>query len=1177
MKPTKPFLRSILFLVLVWGFAGRVGWSQGLIEIQAGGGPAGFCGDGERSPTSCLQRPRGMTADTDGNLYIADTGNHRVRRITPGGIISTFAGTGTSGFSGDGGPALQASFRSPTSAAFDPLTGDRYIMDSGNNRVRKVAANGIITTIAGDGATTFRGDGGPATAASINPGGGPAGLLWTGVALFLTDIQNQRIRRIDLNGIITTVAGTGQRGFGGDGGPSTQASLKDPAGTLAADALGNLYFSDTGNHRVRRINLLGIINTVAGSSTGGFGGDGGQATSAFLRLPVGVALDTAGALYIADSGNDRIRRVAPDGIISTVAGGGMSNPDDADFSTDVSLQSPEAVFAGPRNVFVADTDNNRVLTALGVFASPGPVTVLPARRDFEAKLGGEVPAPQGLVLFSPDLSEFAFTAESSTVSGGDWLVVRPRIGFAPSALPVFVNPGSLLAGVYQGSITLTVAQATNSPVTVPVTLTVTDEPPALAVAPDHLAFSAMEGGNPSPQALDISNAGGGTLNWTADVLLPAAAVSLGPFPQINLSATAGTDTTPVRVSVDSTGVGPGSYQAAILVRTTSEPLASRFIPVLVQVTLATAVLRTSQSGLIFEAVEGSGALPSRDFKVVNAGSGDMSWMVEIRSISGGNWLTVSPTDGISTAGQAPLSVFFNADATGLAAGSYHAVVRIRAPGAANSPQFVHAVLNLLPPGSTPPPQPSPSGLLFLANAGGTPPAAQQVLVFTGGGGTVNFSASTTAIDDEDWLRVNPSNGTASATTPGQLSVRVDPSALAVGVYRGLVNVALSDGSTRSVNVLLVAPPPGTFTTSGTTSGTTPGSNLMAEIEPPRSAQEACTPSKLAMVHTALVTNFASPVGFPIPLVAQVTDDCGTVQTDAAVVSTFSSGDPALVMANLKNGQYSGTWIPTSAASIVTITTTAVASGFEQATAQISGAIAANAVPQVYSGGAVHAATFGAGAPLAPGSVFSIFGTNLAADQFFAQEVPLPKELGGLSATLGDFDVPLFFTSSGQVNAQVPFELPPDSSAQLVVKVGEAFTVPETINLSAVQPGIFTVNSSGSGPGSITDVNFALVSSSNPVRAGDAILIFCTGLGATSPPFSSGERAPLSPLFTVVTPVTATVDGLSAPVLFNGLAPNLVGVYQVNVQIPVGVSSGEVDLVLTQGGVNSNTVTIFVTQ
>ena len=1173
MKPTKPFLRPLLFLVLVWGLTGRVGWSQGLIETLAGGGPTGFCGDGGRSPDSCLRLPRGMTADSNGNLYIADTLNKRVRRITPGGIISTFAGNGTTGFSGDGGPALQASFSSPTSVAFDPLTGDLYIMDSGNNRVRKVASNGIITTVAGDGRTIFAGDGGPATAASINPGGGPAGLLWTGVALFLTDIQNQRIRRIDLNGVITTVAGTGQRGFSGDGGPSTQASLKDPAGTLAADGLGNLYFSDTGNHRVRRINSLGIISTVAGSSTGGFGGDGGPATSGFLRLPVGVAVDTAGALYIADSGNDRIRRVAPDGTISTVAGGGMSNPDDADFSTDVILAAPAGILTVPRGVFIADTDNNRVLTAPGVFATPGTVTVQPSRLDFEAKLGGELPAPQGLVLFSPDLSEFAFRAEASTISGGDWLVVRPLIGFAPSALPVFAKSGNLPAGFYQGSVTFAVAQATNSPVTVPVTLTITDEPPALAVAPDRLAFSTMQGSNPPPQVLGISNAGGGTLDWTADVFLPASAGAAGPFPQINLSATAGIGATPVRVSVDASGVGPGSYQAAIFVRTTSAPFASRVIPVLVQVTPAIAVLRTSQSGLIFEAVAGSGALPSRDFSIANAGSGDMMWMVEIRSISGGNWLTVSPTDGISTAGQAPPSVSFNADATGLAAGSYNAIVRIRAPGAANSPQFVHAVLNVLPAGSTAPLQLSPSGLLFLANAGGAPPAAQQVRVFAGGDAAVNFSASTTAIDDEGWLRVSPSNGTASATTPGQLSVRVDPSALATGAYRGLVNVALSDGSTRSVNVLLVVAPPGTFGTSGTP----PSGALTAKLEPPRPTQESCTPSKLAMVHTGLVGNFASPVGWPVPLVVQVTDDCGTEQANAAVITTFSSGDPAVVMTNLKNGLYSGTWTPASAASVVTITSTAVAIGLEQATTQISGAIGANAVPQVFSGGAVHAASFSNGAPLPPGSIFSIFGTNLAADQFFAQDVPLPKELGGLSATLGNFDVPLFFTSGGQVNAQVPFDLPPDSSSQLVVKVGEAFTVPETINLSAVQPGIFTVNQSGSGPGAILDANFALVSSSNPVRAGDVIQIFCTGLGATSPPVSSGELSPSSPPATVVTPVTATVDGLDAPVSFGGLAPGFVGLYQVNVQIPAGVSSGEIELVLTQQGVASNTVTIFVTQ
>ena len=195
----------------------------------------------------------------------------------------------------------------------------------------------------------------------------------------------------------------------------------------------------------------------------------------------------------------------------------------------------------------------------------------------------------------------------------------------------------------------------------------------------------------------------------------------------------------------------------------------------------------------------------------------------------------------------------------------------------------------------------------------------------------------------------------------------------------------------------------------------------------------------------------------------------------------------------------------------------------------------------------------------------------------APGVPLPLELGGLSATLGNSAVPLFFTGSGQINAQLPFDIPANSSAQLVVKVGDSFTVPETINVAAAQPGIFTVNQSGSGPGAILDVRFVLVSATNPVKPGDIIQIYCTGLGETNPPVRSGERSPSSPPATAVKTVTATVDGINAPVQFAGLAPEFVGLYQVNVQIPAGVKNGEVNLVLTQDGVESNTVTIFVQQ
>jgi len=1166
---------SVAFAVLISLCWASAAGAQGLSRLLAGGGTPGFCGDGGRAPLSCLLSPTSVALDLLGNRYVADTQNHRVRKITPGNVISTYAGTSSAGFSGDGGPAVRAEFRSPTSVAFDPTTGNVYILDSGNNRIRMVNPAGVVVTVAGDGRTIFAGDGGPATAASISTGGGPAGIFWALSGLYLTDTGNHRVRRISSSFIITTVVGRGTAGFSGDGGQATMASLNQPSGTPALDTVGNLYFADTANHRVRRVTPAGIISTVAGISTGGFTGDGGLATSAALSLPIGVSLDRLGSLYIADSGNHRIRRVLPTGTIQTVVGGGGLLTTDAVLSTEVNLRNPTGVLAAPLALLVADTGNSRMLEVLGAYARPGRVVADPVRLEFQVNAGEELPEPVPLLLYSPELSEFAFGARVSTTSGGNWLSLKPPVGFTPGALGVFVNPARLAVGVYDGTITFVIPQATNSPLTVPVTLKIKNDPPALAVFPDQLNFSAPRGANPPGQVLRIANRGGGILDWTATLVRTAA--SPLPASAISLSASSGSGSTQVRVSVNSSSLAPGYYQGVISVRASTGETAR--VPVNLQVTSAAAVLQTSQSGLIFVAVEGSGALPTRNFNVVNGGTGDMSWTVATRSITGGNWLSFSPASGTSTGGQAPPQVVLTANATGLRAGAYHAVLGVTASGAANSPQLVQAVLNVLPPGTIPPPQPSPSGLLFTANAGGASPAAQTVRVFAGGGTAVTFNASITELDDDGWLSVSPTSGTASATAPTEIRVSVDPSGLSSGTYRGLVNVGLSNGSTRSVNVMVVVAPPGTFAASSATLPDDPEAGVGAGFKPaPAAAGADCVPSKLAVVHTGLVGNFASPVGWPIPLVVRVTDDCGASQTNAAVVSTFTNGDPALTMANLKNGQYSATWMPLFSTSPITITSTAVTIGLQQATAQISGTLSANPVPVVYRGGAVQAASFAKGAPLAPGSLFSVFGANLAPGNSQAQTVPLPKELGGLTATLGNFDVPLLYAGSGQFNGQVPAELPANSTAQLVVKLGSAFTVPESINIAAAQPGIFTQNASGTGPGAILDVRFNLVTASNPVPAGDIIQVFGTGFGETNPAVPSGQPAPAAePLARVTRAVTATVDGISAPVSFAGLAPNFVGLYQVNVQIPSGVRAGEVNLVLIQDGVESNTVTVFVRQ
>ena len=275
-------------------------------------------GDGGPAVEAKLAWPTGVTVDAAGNLYIADPEDQRIRRVDPSGTISTFAGTGERGFDGDGGTALLARFSSPTDVEVD-TAGNLYIADSGNHRIRKVDPSGIITTIAGTDERGFDGDGGPAVEARLNL---PRGMAVDAAGnLFIADASNHCIRRVAPSGTISTVAGTGERSFGGDYGPAVQAMLSFPTG-VTVDAAGNLYIATT--YRIDRVNSSGRIYTVAGTGVTGFSGDGGPATLARVDAPSGVAVDAAGNLFIADTANHRIRRVDPSGTITTVAGTGES-------------------------------------------------------------------------------------------------------------------------------------------------------------------------------------------------------------------------------------------------------------------------------------------------------------------------------------------------------------------------------------------------------------------------------------------------------------------------------------------------------------------------------------------------------------------------------------------------------------------------------------------------------------------------------------------------------------------------------------------------------------------------------------------------------------------------------------------------------------------------------------
>jgi uncharacterized protein (TIGR03437 family) len=428
--------------------------TNGTISTVAGTGTAGFAGDGGLATAARLNLPADVTLDSAGNLYIADEANHRIRMVNPGGVISTVAGNGTAGFAGDNGPAVSAQLNTPRGVAVDS-TGI-YIADTNNNRVRKislagtirtmagtgtagnlgenvtatdgrlntpsgvaadgngtvyiassaavrkVSPSGIITTIAGTGTPGFGGDGGAATAAQFD-------ITFAGVVevdsagnLYVADRNNNRIRKITPSGQISTIAGSTQ--FAGDGGPATSATLFYPSG-LAFDSPGNLYFADRENQRIRKITPAGVISTVAGTGGRGFGGDTGPATSALLNRPWGLAVDGAGNLYTVDALNNRIRKITPSGTISTIAGTGSAGfSGDGEQGTQAQINTAfadtDAVADASGNVYFTDTNNHRVrkVTSSGVISTVAGTGTAGFSGDGGPAVSAQLNAARGLAL-----------------------------------------------------------------------------------------------------------------------------------------------------------------------------------------------------------------------------------------------------------------------------------------------------------------------------------------------------------------------------------------------------------------------------------------------------------------------------------------------------------------------------------------------------------------------------------------------------------------------------------------------------------------------------------------------------------------------------------------------------------------------------------------------------------
>jgi sugar lactone lactonase YvrE len=333
------------------------------INTVAGTSAGGYSGNGGQATAAELSSPYGVTFDASGSMYIADFSNMAIRIVNTSGIISTFAGNHISGFSGDGGQATAAELTDPGGVTINGA-GNLIIADFGNQRVRLVNSSGIITTIAGNGTIGSSGDGGPATAAELHDPFGTA--IDAAGNIYIADYQNSRIRIVNTSGIINTFAGNGLAGYGGDGGQATAAKLYTPTG-VALDAAGNVYIADYINNRVRMVNTSGIITTIAGIGLAGFSGDGGPATAAEVSQPTGVIVDPSGNIYEQEWGGDRVRRISA-GIITTLTGTGVAGfSGDGGPSTAAQINSTLGLaLDASNNLYIADVFNNRIRKVSGI-------------------------------------------------------------------------------------------------------------------------------------------------------------------------------------------------------------------------------------------------------------------------------------------------------------------------------------------------------------------------------------------------------------------------------------------------------------------------------------------------------------------------------------------------------------------------------------------------------------------------------------------------------------------------------------------------------------------------------------------------------------------------------------------------------------------------------------------
>ena len=810
--------------------------------------------------------------------------------------------------------------------------------------------------------------------------------------------------------------------------------------------------------------------------------------------------------------------------------------------------TPALAAAGSYSYSVKVTDNGTPApetasqSYIGTITAP-PVSASPGAFNFSGITDGA--STTAVITVGASVAGQPFTAGASTSSGGNWLRVSASTSTTPGAITVTADPSGLPAGIYQGSVNISVPSGNPTSLTVAVTFNVqASTPPQLRATPSGLSFALVQGGLPSTRSVAVSNGGSGAVQATAS----ATTSTGGNWLSVSPSGGMVSATSPLSlvVTADPSGLAPGTYSGSVSISSSNS---NASVAVTLSVSGPAPNISLSEAGFTFYGVAGLGAGPSQTLTVSNTGSQALSFNASASVVSGGPWLTVSPTSGTASGGT---NLQVTANSTNLSAGDYYGSINVTGSGAPNSPQTAAAVLHVVGAGSNLGVTAAPAALVFVQ------PGSQTISLSTAGAGTFKAALTDDYGSNGSFFTHSPSSGTVTIGNPLTVTVQVDNSSRKPGIYTGALIVSTDDGVVRKVTVILVVPVPPTGSANAR-------------------ATAACVATQLIPVATTFSQSFSVSAGFPTPLEVLVVDDCGSFHSAGSVGVTFSNGDPPVSLSQQGDGRWSGTWTGVHPGTSVVLTVLAQSRDLKlKGIAVFGGAVAANPLTPILTN-IVNGASFANNAPLAPGSFVSLFGSKLAQGQVATSSIPFPILLAGASVTVGANQAPLFFTSDGQLNAIVPYGLAVNTTHPVLVQRENTLSGVQNVSFAAAAPGIFSYNGNeGVILGVDSSGNQTLADSSHPVSAKQNIVIYCTGLGEVNPPVPAGSPAPLNPLSNTVSTVTLTIGGIPASVGFAGLSPGSVGLYQVNAAVPSGVTPGDnVQVVLMAAGQSSAPVLISV--